>query len=85
MHKYNVAKKQLDKYKLNYEKKKKKLQDDEKNSLVSNWPGLFLGAEGRLAETRAVFSLIVAASTVFCLLKLLPVFPVTVPPVAGVA
>ena len=54
-------------------------------TLVSNWPGLFFGAEGRLAETRALFSLIVAASTVFCRLKLLPPLPVTVPPVAAVA
>jgi len=57
------------------------------NSLVSNCPGgwLFLGAEGRLAETRALFSLIVAASTVFCRLKLLPPLPVTVVPVTAVA
>lgn len=60
--------------------------DNVKNSLVSNWPGLFFGAEGRLADTRALFSLMVAASTVFCRLKLLPPLPVvTVPPVVAVA
>lgn len=55
------------------------------NSLVSSCPGLFLGAEGLDAATRALFSLIVAASTVFCLLKLLPPLPTTVPPVTVVA
>lgn len=57
------------------------------NSLVSNCPGgwLFFVAEGRLAETRALFSLIVAASTVFCRLKLLPPLPVTAAPVTAVA
>ena len=57
------------------------------NSLVSSCPGLFLGAEGRADSraARAVFSLIVAASTVFCRLKLLPPLPVTVPPVTAVA
>lgn len=52
-------------------------------TLVSSCPGLFFGAEGRAAETRALFSLIVAASTVFCRLKLLPPLLVTVPPVTA--
>lgn len=59
--------------------------ENNKNSLVSSCPGLFLDADGRVDDTRALFSLIVAASTVFWRLKLLPAVDVTAPPVTAVA